>query len=103
MQVSGKQPTDEWNAITSSAAELGRSGLRFSWAMAVFGAQQAANVLLNRSTPGDAKPVAADAFDALAHVIEGQFDGVFRGTYEAGKQWFPGPSSNRSDVVGSKR
>ena len=70
--------------------------------MAVFGAQQATNFLLARSTAGDAKPVAADAFDAVAHALEGQFDGVFRGTYEASKQWFPGLSSKRSDVVGSK-
>ena len=101
MQVSGK-PTEEWNAITSGAAELGRSALRFSWAMAVFGAQQATSFFLTRSTPGDVKPVAANAFDAVAHALEGQFDGVFRGTYEAGKQWFPGLSSNRSDVVASK-
>ena len=102
MQVSGKQPTEEWKAIQSSAAELGRSALRFSWAMAVLGAQQAAGFLAMRSTPGDVKPVAANAFDAVAHALEGHLDGVFRGTFEAGKQWFPGLSSNRSDVVGSK-
>ena len=85
-----------------TAVQVGRSALRFSWAMAVFGAQQAANFFSARSTPGDARPVAADAFDTVAHALEGQFDGVFRGTYEAGKQWFPGLSSNRSDVAGSK-
>jgi hypothetical protein len=79
-----------------------QSAIRFSWAMTVFGAQQAVNFFSTRSTSGDTKPVAADAFDAVAHALEGQFDGVFRGTYEAGKQWFPGLSSNRSDVAGSK-
>ena len=87
--------------MQSGAVELGRSALRFSWALAVFGAQQATSCL-TRSTPGDGKPVAANAFDAVAHALEGQFDGVFRGTYEAGKQCFPGLSSTQSDVVGSK-
>ena len=69
--------------------------------MAVGGAQLAASVFSTRSR-GAGKPVAANPFDAVAHAFEGQLDGVFRGAYEAGKQWLPGLTSNRSDVVGSQ-
>ena len=69
--------------------ELGRSMLRFTWAMSVFGAQQAAN-MVTRSVSGQAKPAAADAFDAVVHAVEGQFGGVFRGAYNTGREWIPG-------------
>jgi len=80
---------------------VGRSMLRFSWAMTVFGAQQAANLVAG-TTSGDAKPVAADAFDAVAHALEGQFGGIFRGAYNTGREWFPGFGRKQPEVSESK-
>jgi hypothetical protein len=69
--------------------DVGRSMLRFSWAMTVFGAQQAASLVVPTG-PGSAKSGPAEAFDAVANAMEGQFGGVFRGAYETGKGWLRG-------------
>jgi hypothetical protein len=81
--------------------ELGRSMLRFSWAMTVFGAQQAASVI-KAAASVQAKSAAAAAFDAVAHTVEGQFRGVFRGAHDTPRDWFPGFGRKRSEISDSK-
>jgi hypothetical protein len=90
------------NGLPAGTLELGRSMLRFSWAMAAFGAQQAVNLFSSQVAPPEAKPAAAGAFDAASHALEGQLGGVCRGVYEAGKQWFPGLVRKQSDVSGTQ-
>jgi hypothetical protein len=68
--------------------DLGFSMLRFSWALTVFGAQQAANLVT--TSPTAQAHAAAHAFDAVANAVEEQFGGVFRGAYKAGREYMPG-------------
>ncbi len=75
--------------VQAQMMELSRSMVRFSWAMAMFGAQQAANVA-TLSGIGKASPKAAEAFDAVASSIEEQFGGVFRGAYKTGNAFTKG-------------
>ena len=96
-----QKTTTAAGGLQDGMLELGRSMLRFSWAMTVFGAQQAAN-LVTGSGSGQATPPAADAFDAVAHAVEGQFGGVFRGAYNTGRDWLPGFGRKQSEVSGSK-
>ena len=95
-----ERSAEESKGFQPEAQELGHSILRFSWALAVFGAQQTVN-LFSVQRPGEAKPAAAGAFDAVAHALEGQFGGACRGAYEAGKQWLPG-FGKRSEASGTK-
>lgn len=97
----GRSATES-KGLPSEALELGRSMFRFSWAMTVFGAQQAVNLLTIHRTPGEARLAAAGAFDAVAHELAGQFGGVCRGAYEAGKQWLPGFDDKQPGVAGTK-
>lgn len=70
--------------------------IRFSWAMTVFGAQQAARLVAPTGRDAATKPKPAEAFDAVASAMEGQFGGVFRGAYEAGKGWLYGHEAEAS-------
>lgn len=86
--------------LPSELLELGRSMLRFSWAMTVFGAQQAANLV---TTSASGQPAAAgQAFDAVANAVEEQFGGVFRGAYRTGREYLPGVGRERPGVADSK-
>ena len=74
--------------LSSEIVDLGFSMLRFSWALTVFGAQQAANMVT--ASPTAQAHAAAHAFDAVANAVEEQFGGVFRGAYKAGREYMPG-------------
>jgi hypothetical protein len=74
--------------------------LRLSWAITAFSAQQAAK-LVTSALSGQRRPAAADAFDALAHAVEGQFGGVFRGAYKTGSDWIPGLGPRRAEGADS--
>ena len=59
--------------------------IRLTWALTVFGAQQAARMVPSSSGGPSARP--ADDLDAIARAVEGRFNGVFRGIYEGGMGW----------------
>jgi hypothetical protein len=86
--------------VRSAVIRLGRSMVRFSWAMTVFGAQQTARLVAPSSRGAAGASAPAEAFDAVASAMEGQFGGVFRGAYETGRGWLAGrrgaerPASN---------
>lgn len=84
-----------------SLAALGRSAFRFSWAATVFGVQQTAS-LIGATVGAGSRASTAEAFDAVASAMEGQFGGVFRGAYRTGAERVPrlGP---RPAGVGSTR
>jgi hypothetical protein len=63
---------------------LAKSLNSFSWAMSLFGAQQAWN-LLRRPFPGGGHP-ANDQLGTVARAGELQLTGVFRRTFDAGDQ-----------------
>ncbi len=66
---------------------LGASMFRFSWAITVLGAQQAAN-LIAQSASGRKASVTLP-LDAVANAAEGQFEGVLRGAYSTGQEYLP--------------
>ncbi len=83
-----REPEGE-DGLPAAARDVARSVLRLSWAMTVFSAQQAVN-LVRSAASGSRRTAATDAVDAVAHAVEGQVEGVFRGAYEAGREWVPG-------------
>ncbi len=80
--------------VRAALVDASRSMLRLSWAVTVFSAQQAANLV---TSAGTARPAAADAFDAVTHAVEGQFGGIFRGAYRTVRNWMPGPRPRQTD------
>ena len=60
--------------------DLARSMIRFSWAMSMFGARQAANLV----SPRDGWDRSADTFDAVSHAARDQMGETMRGFYKAG-------------------
>jgi hypothetical protein len=90
----------EARGLGSEIVDLGVSMLRFSWALTVFGAQQAANMVT--TSPTAQAHAAANAFDAVANAVEEQFGGVFRGAYKAGRDYMPGIGHERSEAAASK-
>jgi len=84
----------------SEMVDLGFSVLRFSWALTVFGAQQAANMVT--ASPTAQAHAVAHAFDAVANAVEEQFGGVFRGAYKAGREYMPGIGQGRPEAAASK-
>lgn len=83
--------------IPSQLMELGVSMLRFSWAMTVFSAQQAANLVAG-SASGEPR-TAAHAFDAVSHAVEEQFGGVLRGAYKTAAEYLPESGRTRPEVA----
>jgi hypothetical protein len=73
---------------------------RFSWALTVLGAQQAAN-LIAQSASGQPSS-ATHALDAVTNAVEEQFGGVFRGAYRTGREYLPGFGGERPDVADSR-
>ena len=86
--------------LGSEVVDLGFSMLRFSWALTVFGAQQAANMVT--TSPTTQAQAAAHAFDAVANAVEEQFGGVFRGAYKAGREYMPGIGNDSPEAAASK-
>ncbi len=85
----GSRRDEDGGGLPAAMVEVGRSMLRLSWAMAVFSAQQAVNLVAGGVAGGD-RPKASDAFDAVSHAVEDEVRGVFRGAHRTGRDWIPG-------------
>lgn len=70
--------------------DMSRSMMRLSWAMTVFGAQQAVNMMTPSKVADSGKSLAA-AFDAVSHAIEEQFGSGFRSAYRMGSAFALAP------------
>jgi hypothetical protein len=70
--------------------DMSRSMVRLSWAMTVFGAQQAANMMTPSKVADSGKNLAA-TFDAVSHAIEGQFGSGFQSAYRMGSAFALAP------------
>ncbi len=66
--------------------DLARSAIRFSWAMSVLSARQAANLV----SPRDGWDRSADSFDVVSHAAVGQMGETMKGLYEAGDRFQSG-------------
>ncbi len=60
--------------------DLARSMIRFSWAMSVLGARQAANLF----TPRQGWDRSAEAFDSVSHAAEKEMGETLKSFYRAG-------------------
>ncbi len=60
--------------------DLARSMIRFSWAMSVLGARQAAHLF----TPRQGWDRSAEAFDAVSHAAEEEMGETMKSFYQAG-------------------
>lgn len=87
-------------SLSSGLIGLGGSMFRFSWALSVLGAQQAAN-LIAQSASGQ-PPHPSHPLDAVTNAVEEQFGGVFRGAYRTGREYLPGSGGERPEVADSK-
>jgi hypothetical protein len=65
--------------------DLTKSITSFSWALSLFGVQQASNLLTPQS-PGQPTHSAAAAFNRVAQVSEEQLGQTLKGVYKAGDQ-----------------
>jgi hypothetical protein len=72
------------DAIQIQVGNLGKSIVRSSWAMAVFGAQQMVN-MVTLVAPNSRTSSVTSAFNTVANTMEMQLNGVFRGAYKTGK------------------
>lgn len=70
--------------------DVSRSMMRLSWAMTVFGAQQAAN-MMRPSKVAESGARMAEALEAIATAIESQFGDGFRTAYQAGSAFALAP------------
>ncbi len=66
--------------------DLARSMFRFSWAMSVLSARQAANLI----SPRDGWDRSAESFNAVSHAAVGQMGETMKGFYEAGDRFQAG-------------
>lgn len=66
--------------------DLARSMIRFSWAMSVLGARQAANML----APGEGWERSTESLDAVSHAAADQMGETMKGLYEAGDRFQSG-------------
>ena len=66
--------------------DLARSMIRFSWAMSVLGARQAANLV----SPRDGWDRSADAFDAVSHAAAEEMGETMENFYKAGDRFQSG-------------
>lgn len=74
--------------------DLAKSMFRFSWALSLFGARQAVDLMTGRS-----RGTAAD-FEAVRYAAQGQMDGPFRSLFEAGDRVQRGMVDLAADVLG---
>src|ERR1051325_26546 len=65
--------------------ELAKSAVRYTWAMSLFGIQQAANVLTPSSFQEPA-PKANAAFFTVKRVTENEFDDLLSAAYQVGDE-----------------
>jgi hypothetical protein len=77
--------------------DLAKSMFRFSWALSLFGASQAVDLLTG-------KRGAADGFEAVRYAAEGQMDGTFRSLFNTGDRLQRGMVDLAADLLtGSRR
>ncbi len=66
--------------------DLARSMIRFSWAMSVLGARQAANIF----TPREGWERSTESLDAVSHAAADQMGETMKGLYRAGDRFQSG-------------
>ena len=66
--------------------DLARSMIRFSWAMSMLGARQAANLM----TPREGWDRSTQSFDAVSHVAADQMGETMRSFFKAGDRFQSG-------------
>ncbi len=74
--------------------DLARSMFRFSWAMSVLGARQAANLL----NPGKGWDLSTEAFDAISDAAEKEMGESMKSFYQAGDRMQGGMVDTMSKV-----
>ncbi len=74
--------------------DLARSMFRFSWAMSMLGARQAANLL----NPGRGWDRSAEAFDAVSNAAEAEMGDTLKSFYQAGDRIQSGMTDTMSRV-----
>lgn len=77
--------------------DLARSMMRFSWAMSVLGARQAANLM----TPREGWGRSTESFDAISHAAADHMGETMRGFYKAGDRFQSGMVDTVSRVFRS--
>ena len=75
--------------------DLARSMIRFSWAMSVLGARQAANIF----TPGEGWQRSTESFDAVSHAAVDHMGETMKGLYQAGDRLQSGMVDTVSRLV----
>ncbi len=78
--------------------DLARSMIRFSWAMSVLGARQAANLL----TPRQGWERSTRAFDAVSHAATEEMGETMKSFYQAGDRLQTGMVDTASRLVRGK-
>lgn len=78
--------------------DLAKSMFRFSWALSLFGARQAVDLVTGQIT-GKSSKAAAD-FEAVRYAAQGQMDGPFRSLFEAGDRVQRGMVDLAAGVLG---
>ncbi len=73
---------------------------RFSWALTVLGAQQAANLMAQSASGQPSSPT--HPLDAVTNAVEEQFGGVFRGAYRTGREYLPPFAGERAELADTK-
>ncbi|MEM7583180.1 MAG: hypothetical protein AAF560_07355 [Acidobacteriota bacterium] len=76
--------------------DLARSMIRFSWAMSVLGAKQAANLV----SPRDGWDRSAESFDVVSSAAIDQMGETMKGVYEAGDRFQSGMVDTMSRMFG---
>lgn len=80
--------------------DLAKSMFRFSWALTLFGARQAVD-LLTRSRDGSET---ANDLEAVRYAAEGQMDSTFRSLFNAGDRLQRGMVDLAADILmGTRR
>ncbi len=75
--------------------DLARSMIRFSWAMSVLGARQAANLV----TPREGWARSTESFDAVSHAAANHMGETMKGFYKAGDRLQSGMVDTLSRVA----
>ncbi len=78
--------------------DLARSMIRFSWAMSMLGARQAANLM----TPREGWARSTESFDAVSHAAADHMGETVRGFYKAGDRLQSGMVDTVSRVAGGQ-
>jgi hypothetical protein len=77
--------------------DLAKSMFRFSWALSLFSARQAVDLMTGQSRR------TADDFEAVRYAAQGQMEGPFRSLFEAGDRVQRGMVDLAAGVLGQTR